>query len=845
MVQPYTHIVQDRDDPETSGPSARRFAARLRNIYVLLTNSIEGVENAEARARYASLLIYRLMLIYHAQQRGLCADERCSLLLRLEEGYEARGGRFYREVLHPCFSGENRRQKLSFPLADLFTSHTIEQTFPALAIPDEIFTRLFALFEELRRQINGRRSAAAIYGDLIAQNLQPEEMGSYYTPGEITAYIARNTLFPALFTRVRENCKGSCSSDELLWRQLRRQPERYLFAAARKGCDYPLPSEIAAGLHDLTRRVKWQEHAPEHYALPGETWRAVIARRGRREELLACLGNGERAHLDRLVTWNIDQQLLALETLQTCRQPAFLLAFYASLRQLTILDPTCGSGAFLLTAAAQLEPLYTTCLARMEQLLIGSGAAELSLPQRQAIEHYLAEAGEQACRKQSILQWIGGHNLYGVDLMEEAVEICRLRLALNMLAAAPDQTSVALACEAGQHIRVGNSLAGSLDNGQAERDRQERTGSTRTTFNWAQAFPEVLERGGFDVVLGNPPYIEYQRVRQFYTLDGYATLKTGNLFALTMERSAHLLKPGGRSGMIVPSSATCTDRYRSLQQLLLAQQELHIASFSDQRGRLFALPHPRLCIILFAKPAPESTQTGRVFSTPYLKLGRETRRSLFEHVSYTEVSGQAQAGIIPRYGSPLERTIYAKLADQPRTLGDYLCPAGQYPVYYTRKLSWFVQVTPFIPLILDSRDQARTPSELKILRFASPAHAQIACAALNSTLFYWLITTRSDCRNLNRREVAGLPLDLANICPRLRQELCQLSEQLGKDLREQARMRGMRYRDGNTLTIQCVYPARSKGLIDEIDRALARHYRLSEEELDFLLHYDEAYRVPR
>lgn len=845
MVQHYTHIVQDRDEPDTSELAARRFATRLRRISVLLTNAIEGVESTGARSRYASLLIYRLMFIYYLQHRGLFEGERCYLQQRLEERYEEGGKRFYREVLRPCFFGGNWWQGLAFPLASLFTSHTIEQAFPALAIPDEIFARLFALFEELRRQVNGRGVAAEIYGDLIAQNLQPEEEGSYYTPGEITAYIARNTLFPALFTRVREHCKDDCSPDQLLWQQLVRQPERYLFAAARKGYEHPLPPEIAAGRHDPAQRLEWREPAPERYALPGESWRAVIARREQREELLARLQNEECGNLARLVTWNINQQLLALETLQNCRLPEFLLSFYASLRRLTILDPTCGTGAFLLTVISQLEPLYTTCLARMEQLLTTFRTAEISSPQRQAFEHYLEEAGERAHRQQTILQWISGYNLYGVDLMEEAVEICRLRLALTVLAAAPGQTPVALAREVGQYIRVGNSLAGSLGNGQAERGQQEIPADARDVFNWAQAFPTVLERGGFDATLGNPPYVEYQRVRQPYTLDGYTTLETGNLFAVTMERSMHLLAPGGRSGMIVPSSATCTDRYRSLQQLLLAQQELHIASFSDQRGRLFALPHPRLCIILCAKPVPASTQAGRVFSTPYLKLGQEPRRSLFEHLSYTEVSGLAQPGIIPRYGSPLERTIYEKLASQARTLNDYLCPAGQYPVYYTRKLSWFVQVTPFIPLILDSQDQARAPSELKILRFTSPTHAQIAFAALNSTLFYWLITTRSDCRNLNRREVAGFPLDLASICPTLQQELCQLSEQLERELREQARMRVMRYRDGSSLTIQCIYPARSKGLIDEIDRALARHYRLSEEELDFLLHYDEAYRLPR
>jgi hypothetical protein len=831
MSQQYPRGAQKKDTSEMSERLARRFAARLRRLYIVLSEAIEGLENAELRLRYASLLIYRLIFLYIGQQTGVFAENRRYLQQCLADHLQDGSTGFYHETLRPCFAGDGRWQDFLFPFTDLFTSQSIEQAFPALAIPDTIFVQIFALFDEQCRQTGERGVETDIYADLIAQHLQPEEMGGYYTPGEITAYIARNTLFPALFTRIREACPPGISFDRQLWGQLAQRPERYLFAAMHQGCEHALPPEIAAGQRDLSLRPAWQALAPAPYALPGETWRAVITRRTQRAQILVALQDEADANPDRLVTWNVNQQLLALETLQHCRQPEVLLSAYQSLRRLSVLDPTCGSGAFLEAALSQLTTLHSGCLARMEQFL----TTPLSPPLGQLFEQYLMDAGDPAYRDQAVSQWISGHTLYGVDLMEEAVEICRLRLALKVLAARPQHRLSELAQNTARHIRVGNSLTGSPGPMPAEH-------SAPGAFHWGQAFPEVIAAGGFDVILGNPPYIEYQQVRQSYTVQGYATQESGNLFALTIERSAQLLAPGGRSGMIVPSSATCTDGYRSLQRLLLSQQELHIASFSDQRGRLFDLPHPRLCIILSAKPTLPAGQAGRVFSTAYLKLGPESRRSLFEHLSYTEVTGLARPGIIPRYGSALERTIADKLARQARTLGDSLQPAGAYPVYYTRKLSWFVQVTPFIPLILDARGQQRTPSELKTLRFASHAHAQLAVAALNSTLFYWLITTGSDCRNLNRREVAGFPLDLASIQPERQQQLCQLSEHLGEALQQQAQMRVMHYRDGSCLTVQCLYPARAREFIDEIDRLLARHYQFSAEEEDFLLHYDETYR---
>jgi hypothetical protein len=167
-------------------------------------------------------------------------------------------------------------------------------------------------------------------------------------------------------------------------------------------------------------------------------------------------------------------------------------------------------------------------------------------------------------------------------------------------------------------------------------------------------------------------------------------------------------------------------------------------------------------------------------------------------------------------------------------------------VYFTRKLSWYVQVTPFIPRILDAHDQPRLPSELKHMGFASRAYARMAFVALNSNLFYWLITTSSDGRNLNMREVLNLPLDLASIQPALQSELCQLADELENDLLRHSCMKSMVFQKYGRLTIQCLYPARSRPLIDEIDRALARHYAFEEQELDFLLHYDSQYRnAPR
>src|SRR5260370_12408758 len=62
-------------------------------------------------------------------------------------------------------------------------------------------------------------------------------------------------------------------------------------------------------------------------------------------------------------------------------------------------------------------------------------------------------------------------------------------------------------------------------------------------FHWYEAFPRVMESGGFDVIIGNPPYVEYSKVRQDYTVNGYEERSCGNLYAAVIERSLTLCRP--------------------------------------------------------------------------------------------------------------------------------------------------------------------------------------------------------------------------------------------------------------------------------------------------------------
>jgi len=135
---------------------------------------------------------------------------------------------------------------------------------------------------------------------------------------------------------------------------------------------------------------------------------------------------------------------------------------------LTILDPTCGSGAFLFAALNILEPLYEACLDRMEGLLADARSTGTKIHPDSHLAEFqsiLQKVEKHPNERYFIFKTIILHNLYGVDLMEEAVEICKLRLFLKLAAQVePDEADANLGIEPlpdiDFNIRAGNTLVG-------------------------------------------------------------------------------------------------------------------------------------------------------------------------------------------------------------------------------------------------------------------------------------------------------------------------------------------------------------------------------------------------
>jgi hypothetical protein len=543
----------------------------------------------------------------------------------------------------------------------------------------------------------------------------------------------------------------------------------------------------------------------------------------------------------------------------------------------------------------------------------------------------LARVDGHPNRRYFALKSIILNNLYAVDIMEEAVEICKLRLFLKLAAqvepdTARDNLGIEPLPDIDFNIRAGNTLVGYataeevrrcmkefgggqmklLDEGELnsfarfntqladlqqtfDKFRQLQTegdGSIPTAhkletqkrlnvledelnrhlageygvkvndkaaysqwvkshqpFHWFIQFYGILNGGGFDVIIGNPPYVEYKEVKKDYLITGYVTEECGNLYAFTWERSIALANRAGRVGLIIPVASVCTDGYAALRRIWLSNGSVVASNFNDRPGKLFdGLEHIRLAIVLFAKKK-EGVRT--IHTTTYNKWITEARDHLFQTLSFTDTTALVRGGSMPKVGSNVEAAVLAKISSSSKTLQYFALTRGRNRILYTRKLSWFVQILDFVPGITDGHGRKREPSELKEVVVATEQQRNAFLCALNSTLFYWLLTVWSDCRNLNKREVLGVPFNFDEANSTMRSKLDKLAGLLMEDFKKNSRILEMNYAEWGIMKIQCIYPKHSKPILDEIDTVLAGHYGFTAEELDFILNYDIKYRLGR
>lgn len=898
---------------------------------------------------YTSVMLNRLMFCYFIQKKGFLDGDfdylqRKLKWVRKEQGEDRFFKSFYRgflsELFHdglnaPLHDAEFERKYGRIPYLNggMFDEHQLERDYADIDISDEAFIRLFNFFDTWRWHLDTRITASGkdinpdVLGYIFEQYINDRaQMGAYYTKEDITEYIGKNCIIPFLMDKTAKKSDKAFATNGFVWQSLRNSGDKYIYDAVKKGYSEDwqqlIPENIVVGIDVTTpnlleRRSAWNTKTAEKFALPTEIWRETIERLQRCESILSKIQNGEITHINDFITYNLDIRSFVYDLLHNTDDHLFVLHFYKALQNVTILDPTCGSGAFLFAAMNILEPLYEVCIERMQEfnvqnpLWFKAELEEISNKYRSNIQYFIF--------KSIILR-----NLYGVDIMVEATEIAKLRLFLKMVAVVEvdkraDNLGLDPLPDIDFNIRCGNTLVGyateeelnrdlnfetdilqaiankefkekvdeemqlvsmaydtfkyvQLNQGedmvafkQAKGELKQRLASLNSTlnrrmhaatqldyedwlkshqpFHWLAEFYQIIKgNGGFDVIIGNPPYVEYPSKDVQYRFDYLEAAQCGNLYGCCTERGLKISQPEGRFSFIVPVAITCSKRMDTVIRLLKDSSNLLLfANFDDRPGRLFEMiEHLRATIFIANKS--KNIECQQVYATKYNRWYTQCRSILFDSICYTNVSKFVKSFTIPKLSYSIECSINDKLQSNDNIIANYYGSSFSKSSIYFRAAGggYFLLIknqksTTYIDGVLED---VKAEKEIKI----NDAYNNSAIGAIvSSSLFYWNYIAYTDCRNLTKGYIDNFPAPILAVKD---VDLANNGTTLFADYESNKFTKNTYYKStGRNVIYDEYYPKRSKKLIDEIDKCIAKYYNFTEGELDFIINYDIKYRM--
>ena len=301
---------------------------------------------------------------------------------------------------------------------------------------------------------------------------------------------------------------------------------------------------------------------------------------------------------------------------------------------LKILDPACGSGSFLIGA-------YQYLLDWHYAFYMGNNPGRWTKGRSPALHqgtrgHWQLTTNE---RKRILL-----NNIYGVDIDPQAVEVTKLSLLLKVLEGETEQTLITqlkmfrdrALPDLRHNIRCGNSLIDLDfydDNQLTLLDEEDRY--RVNAFDWNDEFPGIMNQGGFDAVIGNPPYVRIQALKERTPLEvafykqRYTTASKGNydIYVVFVERALNLLKECGQMAFILPSKFFSTDYGQALRHLIASRKALtKVIDFGH--AQVFRKATTYTCMIFLTGRPTDSVHYAKVPSPAALSADSIVSRAI-------------------------------------------------------------------------------------------------------------------------------------------------------------------------------------------------------------------------
>lgn len=726
---------------------SKKFYSDYMKVHLEISNSLNKINDERVKERIANTLLTRYLFTYFIQKKGFLNNDLNYLQTIYSKYKELKiGNNFYECVVSPLFYFYLGTEE-DFPVkvlekvkyligevpeikGDIYSPTELEEIYKEqIYFEDFLFESIYQFLENYRWHLDETPSLEQneinpeILGYILQQYVtgveEGDEAGAFYTKNDITDYITSKTLGFKILTIL--------------------DPEL-----------------------NLTKKLL-VDHS--HHYIESEM---QVSNNGK-SEIIKELLDGETPALFELRKYNfmqiiqkIDEEEISFELIlnspikivKLCHDLILELnsieleRVWNEISDLKVLDPTCGSGAFLFSAMQLLESIYLQIFTQSKTLIEPPKFHE-ELTVHKNVNYFIAKK-------------IALENLFGVDLMQEGIDVANLRLYLALISRLNHPSEIEPMPILEFNIRRGNLLVGfsnlnelakknttgdlaiyassdkilslieevnsdleELYKGQLDTDvfskEEFRQRSIRNKlgrlkafsdvlyadhiqtnldvnefvnshvpFSWPAEFPQIFHsKGGFDVIIGNPPYVQKSKIKS-YNFRGGETEACPDIYATCTERAVNILNSKGTIGFIVPMTISWSKKYQSLRDFLISK--FKFTAYSTYAKDPAALFNGSKGKIKIRNTVFISNNDGAgLFSTNHNVWRNEYRPHLFKTLQHYEVKSNINE-IWPKLGNPHAFKVLNDYSDNLKSplLGHYLVKESKNKLYYKKIAGyWF------------------------------------------------------------------------------------------------------------------------------------------------------------